>query len=107
MALPYQFVVPLLGQALPAPRQLKLPVQHKAGKYLELVELLLRRFPSESNARAAKFLLDLCRVTDPGLPAPVSWFMGQGRPDLIQIGQPGVVRRIAPTMRFEARFARR
>ena len=87
MALPYQFVEPILGQAPLNPRVLKLPERSKVAKYLELAELLLRRFPSESNGRGAKFLIDLCK--------------------LIEIGSPALIARIVPTLRLEARFARR
>ena len=107
MALPYQFVEPILGQAPLNPRVLKLPERSKVAKYLELAELLLRRFPSESNGRGAKFLIDLCKLTDPGPLAPISWFTTQQRQDLIEIGSPALIARIVPTLRLEARFARR
>lgn len=107
MALPYSYTIPILDQLPAVPRPLKLPELSKATKYLELAEVLLRRFPSESNGRAAKFLIDLTRCTDPGPAAQLSWFTTPGARDLIEIGHLGGIARIVPTLRFEARFARR
>lgn len=91
--------------ALPAvPRPLAPPIRKKRLGYLEIGQLLLKKFPSESTARSIRFILKLCRNEAPEPLVPLPWLARdpQDEPD-IEIGLPSALARLAPVMRFNAR----
>ena len=104
LAMPYQFMEPILGSAPGAARPLKKADGDKRKKYLELSQVILNRFPSTSNGRGVQFLMDICTKTDPGPLYPIPFYTSLGQNDLIVIGSNPVLARVAPTVRFEARI---
>ena len=105
--MPFQFVQPILHSAPDTARPLKKVDPGKAKKYLELADILIRRFPSTTSGRSIEFLVDLCRNRNPGPLAPIPFYSTPGQQDLVVIpANPGLAR-VAPTIRFEAMFQRR
>lgn len=91
--------------AVPAvPRPLIAPTRKKRMVYLEIGQLLLRKYPSESTARSIRFLIKLCRNEPPEPLVPLPWLerAPQDEPN-IDIGVPSALSRLAPVMRFNAR----
>lgn len=83
-------------------------MQHdKAKKYLEVCQVLLRRFPTDTSGRSVEFLLDLVNNSTPGELPAVPWITTATPLDEIQVRAPRIVHRLAPALNFEARFARR
>ena len=107
LAMPFQFVQPILHSAPDSARPLKKVDPGKGKKYLELADILLRRFPSSTSGRPIEFLVDLCRNRNPGPLAPIPFYSTPGQQDLVVIpANPGLAR-VAPTIRFEAMLQRR
>ncbi|CAL1126314.1 unnamed protein product, partial [Cladocopium goreaui] len=107
LAMPFQFVQPILHSAPDSARPLKKVDPGKGKKYLELADILLRRFPSSTSGRSIEFLVDLCRNRNPGPLAPIPFYSTPGQQDLVVIpANPGLAR-VAPTIRFEAMLQRR
>ena len=105
--MPYQFMEDIIDQAPTVARPLKLATRGKRAKYLELCQVLLRKFPTESMGRSVAFLLDLVRNTDPGQLSPIPFYTTPGQQDLIDIQRQGILGRVVPTIRFQARINRR
>ena len=102
--MPYEFMVPILNDAPRIPRPLR-PIQPaKAKRYMEVSEVLINRFPSDTGGRAIEFLLDLVQNHEPGVPPELSWYINAGPRDVIHVGLPANIYRVVPAMRFEARF---
>ena len=85
-------------------RPLPPPKRAKAEGYLELARILVTRFGNDTNGRAAQFLVDLIQNRTPGPLPPLTWFETPGQPEVIDMGHPGVLNRLAPTIRFRANF---
>ena len=106
LAMPYEFMQPLLNSCPGGPRPLRPLNTSKRTKCLEVARVLLRRFPSSTTGRAVDFLVDLVQNLNPG-PAPeLIWYSTPGSMDDIRIGLPPVAQRVLPAMVFEARFGR-
>ena len=101
---PYSLLAPVLQGSPTLPRPLRRVDPEKAKRYMELVDLLLNRFPSDTSGRAAEFLMDLVRSTDPGALPLLPWFEGESHPARVRIENAAVLRRAMPSMRFQARF---
>ena len=104
LAMPYQFMVPILNSAPTVARPLKKPEAAKASKYLQLCQVLLARFPSDTSGRAVEFLMGLVANQDPGPLPPLPWFTTAGTPDRVQVDLPASLARVAPAMVFRARI---
>lgn len=102
--MPYQFMLPILNSAPSVPRPLRRPEPAKAKKYLELAEVLLNRFPSDTSGRAVEFLVDLVRNETPGVLPALPWYTTPGNRDVIRLGVPRALGRVAPAMVFQARI---
>ena len=107
LALPYQFAAPVLNTSASEPRQLKKVQSDKAKKYLEVCQVLMQRFPTDTSGRSVEFLLDLVSNTQPGEAPPLPWISNASPADAVQVGRPRLVERVAPAVNFEARFAHR
>lgn len=106
LAMPYQFMQPILHSSPEEPRPLKRLEAVKRQRYTDLAQVMLTRFPSTSSQRGIEFLLDLCNCTDPGLLAPIPFYATPGQRDLVVL-RPAAVVRVAPTIRFRATINRR
>lgn len=104
--MPYHYSVPILDQAPLISRPLRLPDNNKIKKYIDLANLLTRRFPTDSSGRAVDFLLELVTNQTPGPLPDLPWFTRATPADQIRIGLPSAIARVAPAMRFEARLGR-
>ena len=107
LALPYQFAARIMTTAATEPRQLKKVQSDKAKKYLEVCQVLMQRFPTDTSGRSVEFLLDLVNNTEPGEAPPLPWISTASPADAVQVGRPRLVERLAPAVNFEARFAHR
>lgn len=107
LGMPFEFMEPFVNQSPTEARPLRLPVPSKRKKYLELAELLIKRFPSDTMGRGAEFLVNLVQNTHPGELPPLDFYTTARAPDLVQTGLPSSVARVAPAMRFEAVFSNR
>ncbi|CAL1147633.1 unnamed protein product [Cladocopium goreaui] len=107
LALPYQFAARIMNTAATEPRQLKKVQSDKAKKYLEVCQVLMQRFPTDTSGRSVEFLLDLVNNTEPGEAPPLPWISTASPADAVQVGRPRLVERLAPAVNFEARFAHR
>ena len=95
--------VAMVGPLPSEPRPLVGPNRKKRLVYLELAQLLLKKFPSESTARSIRFLLKLCRNEPPGPLVQLDWLESDPRNDVqINIDLPSIYR-LAPVMSFNAR----
>ena len=94
----------MLGPVPTVPRALNGPDRKKKMVYLELAQILLRKWPSESTARSVRFIQHLCRNEPPGPLVQLSWLERPPEP-LVQINLdlPPALGRLAPVMRFNAR----
>ena len=102
--MPYEFMVPILNDAPRVPRPLR-PIQPaKVKRYLEVAQVLINRFPSDTGGRAIEFLLDLVQNHEPGVPPELPWYINAGPRDVIHVGLPASIYRLIPAMIFEARF---
>ncbi|CAK9062233.1 unnamed protein product, partial [Durusdinium trenchii] len=106
LAMPYQFMEPIVNSAPTAPRNLKRVQPAKAKKYLEFAQVLLRRFPSDTSGRAIQFFVDLVKCTDPGPLFPLPFYTTAGAVERIEISRPTALGRIVPAMVFQARIGR-
>lgn len=106
MAMPYQFMQNIIDHAPTVARPLKLATRGKRAKYLELCNVLLRKFPTESMGRSVAFLLDLVSNTNPGQLAPIPFYTTPGQQDLIDISRQTTLGRVVPTITFQARINR-
>ena len=94
----------IVGAMPCVPRPLIAPNRKKRLVYLEVGQLLLRKYPSESTARSIRFLLKLCRNEPPEPLVALEWLEQAPRADGdIDIRLPPVLDRLAPVMRFNAR----
>lgn len=107
MAMPYNFMEPILNRAPEESRLLRKTDPKKAKTYLELARVLLRRFASDTSGRAVEFLVDLVTNQTPGHLAPLPFYTTAGSLDTIQVGlSTGALYRVAPAMVFQARIGR-
>lgn len=84
-------------------RPLQPPDRKKRLIYLELAQLLLRKYPSQSTQRSVQFLLLLCRNTGQQPLPRLPWLERAARGDVeINVDLPSLAR-LAPVMRFNAR----
>lgn len=104
LAMPYSFATPILNAAPTDARPLRTVESGKAKKYLELAQIILQRFSSDTMGRAVEFLVDVVRNRDPGPLPPLPWYTTAGMADAIQVGLPAALARIAPAMVFQARI---
>lgn len=102
--MPYQFMVPILNRSPTVVRPLRKPEASKAKKYLQLCQVLLARFPSDTSGRAVEFLMELVSSQDPGPVPPLPWFSTAGTPDRVQVDLPASLARVVPAMVFRARI---
>ena len=107
LALPFHFAAGIMNTAATEPRPLKKVQSDKAKKYLEVCQVLMQRFPTDTSGRSVEFLLDLVSNTEPGEAPPLPWISTASPADAVQVGLPRLVERVAPAVNFEARFARR
>lgn len=95
--------VAMVGPLPREARPLIAPNRKKRLVYLELAQLLLKKFPSESTARSIRFLLKLCRNEPPEPLVQLDWLESAPRNDVqINIDLPSLSR-LAPVMSFNAR----
>ena len=104
--MPYQYMVPILNSAPTTPRQLNKIEGVKAKKYMELAEVLLARFPSDTSGRAVNFLIDVVTNRDPGELPPLPFYTTAGTPNQIRLEQAVGLCKVAPAMVFQARIGR-
>ena len=97
-------MLPILNAAPSVPRPLRKPEPSKSKKYLELARVLLNRFPSDTSGRAVEFLVDLVGNVTPGVLPALPWYTTAGHPDVVRVGAPRALRRVAPAMVFQARI---
>ena len=75
--------------------------------YLELAQILLRKFPSESTARSARFLLEMCRQHPLEPLVDLPWLRSDPiLAPIINVGIPPALHRLAPVMSFRAQHRR-
>lgn len=82
-----------------------MPVFQKAKDYLDLANVLVTRFASDSGGRAAEFLIGICNSSrEP--PAPlheIRFFLEGGTVEEIHVGRPPLVMgKVAPLVKFQA-----
>lgn len=106
LAMPYQFMVPILNQAPLESRPLRRTDAAKAQKYIQLAKVLLNRFPSDTSGRAVEFLMDLVQNQNPGSLCPLPFYTTAGSPDTVRISNSPALFRVAPAMVFQARLGR-
>ena len=106
LALPYDFMRPLLNSAPRIPRNLTLPKANKQQDYLQWADLLIRRFPSDTSGRMVEFLLDLVQNTEPGQAPPLPWYTSPRLQPIIRVGQPAVAAHVVPSVKFRVNFLR-
>ena len=73
----------------------------------ELAQILLRKFPSESTARSARFLLEMCRQHPLEPLVDLPWLRSDPiLAPIINVGIPPALHRLAPVMSFRAQHRR-
>ena len=93
----------MVGSPPSEARPLQPPDRKKRLIYLELAQLLLRKYPSQSTQRSVQFLLLLCRNEGQQPLPPLPWLERAARGDVeINVDLPSLAR-LAPVMRFNAR----
>ena len=102
---PFQLMAPLMHSIPQVPRPLRRPEADKSKRYLELADIIMKRFATDTTAKSVAFLLDLVKNVNPGAAPPLPWYSRVDQLDPVRVGLPSVVSRVAPRpMRFEARF---
>ena len=97
----------LVGEVPTEPRRLRAPDRKKLQVYIELAQILLRKYPSESTARSVKFLIDLCQNdAEVGELCDLAWLQEPRAPARIDVGSPSALQRLAPVMTFNAQLRR-
>lgn len=92
-----------VGPLPTAVRPLAAPTRQKRLVYLELAQIILRKYPTESTARSIAYLLKLCRNEPPEPLVELQWLQEPPREDIqINIEVPSSLARLAPVMRFNA-----
>ena len=106
LALPYDMAGVIFNRPPQVPRPLKEIERKRKAQYLELAEILARRFARASSERAIDFLIDLCQNRDAGILTPLPWFEAHGAPAVIHTrpGPPQALARLVPAMRLQIRF---
>lgn len=66
--------------------------------------MLLNRFPSDTSGRAVEFLVNLVTNETPGVLPALPWYTTAGNRDVIRLGVPRALGRVAPAMVFQARI---
>ncbi|CAK9029591.1 unnamed protein product [Durusdinium trenchii] len=84
------------------PRPLKPVKAEKRKDYLSLATVLLSKQPTEATRRAVEFLVRICDDLRPQ-PVPfLGWLENPHQPQLVEVGQPSMLSRLAPHMKFNA-----
>ncbi len=89
------------------PRPLHPVIRQKKLAYLEVAKILLQKHPTESTARAVRFLMSICNNDEPQAVPRLDWFeKPPSEGAVVDLRLPQTLCKLAPLMRFNAQLRR-